>query len=158
MHQNLKLMLSAIGLEKLNYFLVDIIVCDKTSKICMIHRCTNCPGTNSESDEGMEIDFKQWAKVDKAYLLSMKLPIYEFIELLVEKLNDNTSYSFIARAQSDYLKKLKETLESNEVIMLGDFAENYSFVIQDEVQGYHWNKSQCSLHPVILYHRSENTQ
>ena len=172
-HQNLKLMLSAIGLENSYHSLIDMIVCNRVSKICMIHRCTHCPGTHSvrqflydhliyekecnEADEQMEIDFKQWTKVGRADLASMKLPVYEFIELLIEKLSKITVHSFIARAQSDYLKILKETLGPSEVIMLGDFAENYSFVIQDEVQGYHWNKSQCSLHPVVLYHCSENT-
>ena len=38
--------------------------------------------------------------------------------------------------------------------MLGDFAENYSFVVQDEVQGYHWNSSQCTLHPTMIYHKT----
>ena len=33
----------------------------------------------------------------------------------------------------------KENLEENEIIILGGFAENYSFVVQDEVQGFHWN-------------------
>ena len=55
------------------------------------------------------------------------------------------------------MKSLKETLGSNAIIMLGDFAEKYSFVIQDEVQGYHRNKSQCCYHPVVLYHLPENT-
>ena len=41
--------------------------------------------------------------------------------------------------------------------MLSELAEKYSSVIQDEVQGYHWNKSQCSFHPVVLYHCSENS-
>jgi len=172
-HQNLKLMLSAIGLENSDHSLIDMTVCNRVSKICMIHRCTHCSGTYSvrqflydhllcdkecnEGDEQMEIDFKQWTKVDRADLMSMKLPVYDFIELLIEKLSNITVHSSIARAQSDYLKMLKETLGPSEVIMLGDFAENYSFVIQDEVQGYHWNKSQCSLHPVVLYHCSENT-
>jgi len=154
-HQNLKLMLSAIGLENSYHSLIDMIVCNRVSKICMIHRCTHCPGTYSvrqflydhslcdkecnEGDEQMEIDFKQWTKVDRADLMSMKLPVYDFIELLIEKLSNITVHSFIARAQSDYLKMLKETLGPSEVIMLGDFAENYSFVIEDEVQGYHWN-------------------
>jgi len=31
------------------------------------------------------------------------------------------------------------------------FAENYSYVIQDEVQSFHWNNSQCSLHPAVIY-------
>ena len=69
--------------------------------------------------------------------MTMELPVYEFIELLIEKLSNITMHSFIAWAQSQYLKNLKRALGPNEVIMLGDFAENYSFVIQDEVQGYH---------------------
>jgi hypothetical protein len=107
--------------------------------------------------EGMEINFKQWTKVDRAELVSMKLPIHEFVELLTEKLDNVTAHSFIAKTQSSYLKHLKETIKPDEVIVLGDFAENYSFVIQDEIQGYHWNKSQCSLHPIVIYYRENNS-
>ena len=72
----------------------------------MIHRCTNCPGTHSfkqflydhllcnkecnEAGEEMEIDFKQCTKADRAYLVSMKLPVYQFLELLIEKLSSIT--------------------------------------------------------------------
>lgn len=34
-----------------------------------------------------------------------------------------------------------------------DFAENYSFVVQDAVQGQHWNNSQTTLHPFAVYYR-----
>ena len=37
--------------------------------------------------------------------------------------------------------------------MLGDFAENCKFVVQDEIHGYHWNQNQCTSHPVEIYHR-----
>ena len=123
-HQNLKLMLSAIGLENSYHSLIDMIVCNRVSKICMIHRCTHCPGTYNvrkflydhlvcdkacnEADEEMEIDFMQWTKVDRADLVSMKLPVYESIELLVEKLSNITVHLCIARAQSDYLKILRD--------------------------------------------------
>ena len=40
---------------------------------------------------------------------------------------------------------------ADEVIVLEDFAENFSFLVLDEIQGYHWNQSQCSLHPVVVY-------
>ena len=42
------------------------------------------------------------------------------------------------------------------MFLLGDFAENFSFIVQDEIQGYHWNKQQCNLHPVVLYYCKEN--
>ena len=37
------------------------------------------------------------------------------------------------------------------MIVLGDFAENYQFLVQDEIQSYHWSKEYCSLHPLVVY-------
>ena len=55
---------------------------------------------------------------------------------------------------SIYLRECKENLKHDECIILGDFAENYQFVVQDEVQSYHWNKEQCTLHPIVVYYIS----
>ena len=60
-------------------------------------------------------------------------------------------HAYIAKSQASFLKDIKHNLLGNEVVALLDFAENYSYVIQDEVQSFHWNNSQCSLHPVIIY-------
>ena len=74
----------------------------------------------------------------------------------MEKLNTLTTHSYIAKAQAKYLKKCKEELKENEVIVLGDSAENYEFVIQDEIQGFHWNKQSCTLHPIVIYYKKDN--
>ena len=37
------------------------------------------------------------------------------------------------------------------MIVLGDCAENYQFLVQDEIQSYHWSKEYCSLHPLVVY-------
>ena len=29
-------------------------------------------------------------------------------------------------------------------------------MIQDEVQGFHWNNSQCTLHPVVTYYQEND--
>ena len=42
-------------------------------------------------------------------------------------------------------------IDSSTVLFLGDFAENYQFMIQYQVQGSHWNNSQCSLYPAVTY-------
>ena len=34
-----------------------------------------------------------------------------------------------------------------------DFAENFSFVVQDEIQAFHWNKLQATLHPIVMYYK-----
>ena len=56
------------------------------------------------------------------------------------------------------MKELKAKLpEQEEVIVSMDFAENYSFVCQDAVQGFHWDTSQVTLHPVVVYYKNDST-
>ena len=50
-----------------------------------------------------------------------------------------------------YLKQRKEELPENCMLVLGDFAENYLFVVQDEIQSFHWSKLYCTLHPIAIY-------
>jgi hypothetical protein len=38
-----------------------------------------------------------------------------------------------------YMKELKSDLQVGVVIVLCDFATNYSFILQDVAQGFHWN-------------------
>ena len=38
-----------------------------------------------------------------------------------------------------------------------DFAENYSFIIQDAIQGFYWQNSQATLHPFAVYYRDLRT-
>ena len=39
------------------------------------------------------------------------------------------------------------------MLVQADFFENYSFVLQDAAQGYHWNNSQATIHPFVVYYR-----
>ena len=101
-------MLSAIGLEKSYYEIIEMIVCSRKSKIFMICRCNLCPGIQAaynflmqflkqiqepeedfESDKNEELttDFKQWTTRNKTDLLTMKHSLNKFIELLSEKKN-----------------------------------------------------------------------
>ena len=47
----------------------------------------------------------------------------------------------------------KKTLQKTKLYVLLDFAENYSFVCQDAVQGFHCNNAQATLHPLAVYYR-----
>ena len=38
----------------------------------------------------------------------------------------------------------KETFWKNEAIAAGDFAKDYQFLIQEEIQSYHWSKNTAS--------------
>ena len=74
------------------------------------------------------------------------------------KIDKLTTHSFISKSQARYLKTRKAELDDTSCLILLDFAENYYYVVQDEVQGYHWNKEQCTLHPVVLYYKDDNKE
>ena len=38
-----------------------------------------------------------------------------------------------------------------------DLAENYSFIIEDAIQGFYWQNSQVALHPFAVYYRDFST-
>ena len=47
-------------------------------------------------------------------------------------------HDFIAKVQTSYYQDLRDNmLDEKEVLVVGDFAENFTFVMQDEVQSYH---------------------
>ena len=71
--------------------------------------------------------------------------------MLIEKVDKLTAHSLIAIAQPQYLKQKKEELEEHEVIVWWDLAENLKFVIQDEVQSFHWNSKSCTLDLFVIY-------
>ena len=46
---------------------------------------------------------------------------------------------------------MSKNMNANEVVVFGDFSENYSFMVQDEVQNFHFNRPQCTVHPFCVY-------
>ena len=108
-----------------------------------------------EYDTTDEISYSQLDSTDRTTLNTMTSSVTDFIELLVYLVDNLTKHSFIAKSQARYLKERKENLDEKTCIILLDFAENYHYIVQDEIQGYHWNKEQCKLHPVVMYFKDE---
>jgi hypothetical protein len=57
----------------------------------------------------------------------------------------------VAWHQVQHLTQCKDTLNESECVELVDFEENYSFMVQDAVQWYHWSKDQVTYHPIVIY-------
>ncbi len=38
--------------------------------------------------------------------------------------------------------------------MVCDFAENYSYVVQDEIQSFYWNSEMATMHPLVAYYKT----
>lgn len=167
-HQNAKLMTAALPGNETYKDILGRMVCSTENRECMLHLCINCPGKNiiqsyltnlftiSDYEFDYKISFKQWCHTDRSEILTVTMSILEFIDKFCDAFDDLREHHFIAKAQSKYLTNLKENLSPGEVLILLDFAENYSFVIQDAVQGFHWNNAQATLHPFVVYYKDEN--
>ena len=70
---------------------------------------------------------------------------YFFLEL--------TQHHFIANNQ--WIFKSEKGLQP---FLILDFAENYSFIVQDCVQSYYWNNAQATIHPFVLYYLNPETK
>ena len=64
--------------------------------------------------------------------------------------NAITKHLLLVKCQANFLRDKEESLKANEVIVLGDFAENYQYLMQDEIQSYHWSKEYCTLHQLVV--------
>ena len=107
---------------------------------CMVHKWIKCPGIEKaykstqnilngdvEDDLDFDVTFMQWVTTDRSYMITQTLSADDFLSVLREKLDSITAHSFIAKNQSQYLKKLKEELSQNEVIVPADFTEDHNF-------------------------------
>ena len=77
----------------------------------------------------------------------------EFVDQL---LNELLPHSYIARQQTAYFKDRKVNMEAGEVSCCMNFAENYSYVIQNEIQGFHWTNKYCTVHTCVCYFKVKN--
>jgi len=165
-HQNVKLHLSALP-NSLEYkTLLSLMACDVEKRECMLRECEKCPGREviikylkqvfdvADMDPGDEVHYKQWLHTDRTALINMTLPVSDYIEKVTDALDNLRHHHYIAKTQAAYLRRLKADIQQGTAIILLDFAENYSFVVQDAVQGHHWNNSQATLHPFVSYYQT----
>lgn len=97
-----------------------------------------------------EVTYKKWLTVDRCLMETVVKGTDDFVDEFLETLVKLKSHSFITNQQKEYYSKIKEDLIEGHVVVNCDFAENYSFVVQDEVQSFHWTTSQATLHPFII--------
>lgn len=90
-------------------------------------------------------------------ITEVSTPVEDFLNDLRTELQDLLKHDFLAKSQASYFKKKKEEIKEEEIVVSLDFAENYSFFVQNAIQSHHWTNNQATLHPFVIYHR-ENGQ
>lgn len=152
-HQNVILMIDGAGLARLTKGTLNItnygdcltrIICNRPTTKCYLRECESCPGCEpfvaelkGIFDENMMdvILYKQWITVDRSNLETIQSTTDDFLDKFSEKLSRLLTHSYIAKEQSSFLNSKRKNLKPGECIVICDFSENYSFVVQDSIQG-----------------------
>lgn len=178
LHQNIKLMIIGANLQKIKLkeneksldsykSCISKIVCNPPNKDCYLNKCDNCPKINSFKDalqEALEeemienITYKQWMSVDRCSFETITKQTEDFVQDFCNKLLNLKRHDFIAKQQSLYFSEKKASLLVNEAVVVCDFSENYSFVLQDSIQGFHWNNAMATIHPCVVYYKTTDNQ
>ena len=167
--QNVKLMVEGSRLESLTdgeikhyRHCLAAIQCDPPNIECHFGTCNECPEKLTANHQAVmdnnsvdTIEFKQWTTTDRATLEAKILPTDEFLDLFIATLKKLLLHDFIAKMQSSFVQAKKESLQDGEYLVIADFSENYSFVVQDEIQSFHWNNGSATIHPFVCYYRDK---
>ena len=154
---------------KVNYKeLLERISCNLDNRNCMLRNCNNCPNVeilkeyiielfneNNYNDDDI-IKYRQWITTDRSELLIQHVDISYYIDKLVYRLDNLKPHHFITKTQASYLKNIKDNLDNKTAIVLLDYAENYNFIYQDAIQSVHWDNTQATLHPAVIYVNNNN--
>ena len=107
-------------------------------------KCANCPMNKSVKEliteafdrKGVDkVDFHQWIPMDRSRstLEKSKLSADEFVQIFHEKLQALLAHDFVAKIQMAFLQNKKEELINGEFLIIGDFAENYAFIVHEQL-------------------------
>lgn len=181
-HQNVKLMLSGGDISSLTHETSNSLtsykdclqkmMCPNSTPNCHLmtqkspknERCSKCPGVDKirehlkktfDDHQITSVQFNTWIGTDHFSIATQVLPSDEFVDSLCSALERLKPHAYIADQQAQYFKSLKETIEEGQIITQCDFAENYSFIVQDAAQSFHWNNDQATLLTSVYYYKKD---
>ncbi|CAH1107680.1 unnamed protein product [Psylliodes chrysocephalus] len=173
-HENFKLLFHGAKLDKLKLRddsqplssyrdCMKMFICQEPTENCYFGTCTHCPGSiklrtileNLFTDNFLdELKCNQWTQVDRCSLETIIKSTDDFVDFFIESIPKVLQHDFIAKQQAEYFQTVKSNLEVGQILVVADFSENYSFLLQNSVQGEYWNNTQATIHPFACYYKS----
>jgi hypothetical protein len=143
--------------------LIHLMMCNPASPVCCLGQCDVCPGPDKLIEKLYEIlkneaqlTYSQWVLNERCSLQVVTNSSTDFVDVFVEGLQKLRPHRFLVKMQHEYFVLLKNNLERGHVLILADYAENYSCVIQNAIQSNHWQHTQATIHVFVCLYKDEN--
>lgn len=130
---------------------------------CGVKNISFCPCEKQETTKTVVVQFFEDIEVQKKHggtgrrkVLSIKhMVISEFTKLLQAKTKFFIKHNFTYKWQANQYTECLKVFPSDTIVCVVDFAENYSFKEQNEIQSMHWHSDQCTILVHISYRRTD---
>ena len=113
------------------------------------------PSKNSQSNDNVTCESGNKAKKGM-YQMTDKVrfrgTLSQLLTLFTHQLSKMSIHLFHFRWQAMQFDECKKQLQDGDVVMIMDFAQNYTHHRQDEIQGGFWSRNQTTLHPIVTYY------
>ena len=109
----------------------------------------------SEESVIVVITYCQCISVDRCILETFRKHVNVFIDVFAKKKKKEKKKT--AKCIYECHQTIKEYLSDFEIAVVCDSSKNYSFILQDKAQSYHWTNNQATVHPSMIYRISANT-
>ena len=93
---------------------------------------------------------------EKIKIVNVSAAKEEFIKVVKEEIMEFKDSVERVKNQYNQVKRLKEILPNNNVLVQMDFAEDYKCQSQDEIQSAYWNTTQVTINPAVVYYKDDD--
>lgn len=135
------------------------LYCSKDDMKCVLSECKNCPKEDSiqlgtifltEEDLYEEINYSIWEKTD---LLNKTVTIADFLVELRKNTVAVSAHKMLKEIQRIAIKDIKIAAKSSQskLVVHVDFAQNWTVLLQNEIQSCYWSKKQISIFTAVCY-------
>jgi hypothetical protein len=133
---------SSCGMNSYKQKIIDMNCDWDMSKVVVWHKWMNIKRSAHDKRKG-----KKFSKVFFSDTLE------ELLDTYTRSLMKMSTHIFNFRWQGSQFEECKKNLQYGDVLMVMDFAQNFTHKVQDEPQGAHWHRTQTTLHPIVCYFR-----
>lgn len=117
------------------------VQCQPVRQECAYGLCEHCLKMNEVlallgNIDSQEVTYKQWQRTDGTELQRLTVPVQDFSNLYTRLLVGYVEHIFVKEKQKEYIKLIKsESLRTRRALLIVvDFAQNYTVVVQNAVQ------------------------
>ena len=158
--------------------LIETLLCPKSNEStfhklsCLKGECDHCGSQRlvlcpkEKFENAFQVSVKVFEDVASPHqqgkkrkdLVIKQMGCKKFTSFLQDHLTGYIRHNFVARWQSQQFKDCIQRFPRDVVVSVIDFAENYSFKEQNEIQSMHWYSSQVTILVHITYIRDKDDE